>query len=89
MKKINYNPKNLKLNDVIRLFDPCVYAVIWTQDNEDEPDWTGYLLDLPWHYLDGIVGSENENDDEPISFRENLGKDCNNKPGLVISLITR
>lgn len=87
--RVKYNPKNLTLNDIIRMFDPLTYVVIWTQDNDETsgPDWIGHLLDLPWFYLDGVIGSKNPKDDEPISFRENLGEECGNRSGVVISLI--
>ena len=34
--KNNFNPRHLKLGDVIKMFDPLVHVVVWT--NEDDPD---------------------------------------------------
>ena len=89
MAKCKYNPKGLKLKDIIHLLDPVTDVVIWTQedDEEDGPNWEGSFLDIPWYYLDYEIGSLDPNADEPISFREDLGETHNHRSGIVINLI--
>ena len=88
-KDSKHNPKGLKLKDIIYMIDPIVDVIIWTQDNIEAngPDWEGWLLDLPWFYLDYEIGSLDPNADEPISFREDLGETHNHRSGIVINLI--
>ena len=84
-----YNPKGLKLKDVIYLLDPIMDVAIWTQEDDKEPSWYGSFLDIPWFYLDYELGSLDEKDDEPISFREDLGEDLHHRSGVVIQLIAK
>ena len=92
-KKINrHNPKGLKLNDVIRLFDPLVRVVVWTddqdpEDDNEEPAYEGSLLDLPWYFLDYEIGSYDPEWDGAFLFRDSLGE--GKGAGIVMCLIAK
>ena len=81
----------MKFSKLLKLLDPLVYVIIWTPDdhweNEDaEPSYKGSLYDMPWYFANMRIAKFTPEDDEPISFREDLGEDCNHRPGLVICL---
>ena len=64
--------------------DPVTKIVIWTQDNREEngPDWEGWLLDMPWFYMDYELDMEGE--EEPIHLSL-----ANNEVILVVNLIAK
>ena len=71
----NVNPIGLKI-------------VVWDKDSmvDEEPLFAGSAFDLPWWIGEGIISKSDEDDDEPIDFRDNLGKEFNNKPGIVVTV---
>ena len=89
--KNNLNPRHFKLGDVIRMFDPLVHIIVWTnEDTPDAPDaepaYEGSLFDLPWYFLDYEVGGEDDEWDGAFCFRDDIG---NGRPGLVMYLTVK
>ena len=75
----------MKLIDFLKIFDGCgLYVIIYIEDEED-PFWEGSILDIPWYAADMYL-TKGDWGEEPISYRSNLGKEYDNKPGLVICL---
>ena len=81
----------MELNKFIDLFLPGgdIYVVYWTEDSEKEeaPLWAGSLVDTPyWIAATFNIERYDKDWDAAINFRNGLGKENNNKPGLVITL---
>jgi len=78
------------LHDFLKCFGyDFFYVVIWIEgENDDEPSWKGWSLEIPWTYADMRLAQTDPDDPDfsPVSFRENLGEECGNRPGLVITV---
>ena len=81
----------MKFKKWIKYVDLLTYIVIWTDDVKEEPAFKGYLIDMPWIYMDMKIGrsKNDENEDEPIRFAQDLGEECNHKSGIVVCLIAK
>lgn len=79
----------MKLRKWLKNINPIgLNIVVWDEDSikDEEPAFAGSAWDLPWWVAEGKISKLNENDDEPIDFRENLGKEFKNKPGVVVTV---
>lgn len=56
----------MKMKKFIKLVDFLTTIRIFTPDDGDEPEWEGYLLEMPWYYLDYKIGRPAGDDEEPI-----------------------
>ena len=75
----------MKLIDFMRLTEDLPYLIIYEEDDDENPLWEGRAFNVPWWVAD----LELDNSDPyspPISFRNSLGEDHDNKPGFVISV---
>ena len=70
----------LDVTDVIGL-----KAVVWYEGDDEEPLWQGSLYDIPYWIAKMKLASFNEGE-SPISFRDSLGKEFNDKAGVVITV---
>lgn len=59
------------------------HAAFWTRGEDEEPYWEGSLFDTPWWIARLELDYEEAENHQPISFRESLGEEHNNKPGFV------
>ncbi len=61
------------------------HAAYWMRGESEDmgPCWEGSLFDTPWWVAALELDYEEAECNQPISFRENLGKDHNNRPGFV------
>lgn len=61
------------------------YAVYWLRGDPEDlgPCWEGSLFDTPWWVAELELDYEEAESHQPISFRENLGEEHNNRPGFV------
>ena len=59
------------------------HAVFWMKGEDKEPCWEGPLFDTPWWVAEFELDYEEAEDHLPISFRDSLGENHNNKPGFV------
>ena len=73
-----------KVIDFLKAFDGGIIPVIYYAGEDDMPIWEGSLLDTPWWVADLELNYEGAEDGYPISFRDSLGKEYNDRPGLVI-----
>lgn len=83
----------MKMKKLIKILDPLTYIEIWTDEplEDDEPNYEGYLLDMPWYFLNYEIGRPPEDSsDEPIyvSIFHNI-KTQRLEPVVVINLIAK
>lgn len=80
----------MKLRKWLKNIDPIgLTLVVWDVDvPEDEgPIYEGSAYDLPWWIGEAKISRSEDNPyDPPISFRDSLGKELNNKPGVVVTI---
>ena len=79
----------MKLRKWLKNINPIsLNIVVWDEDSikDEEPVYAGSIWDLPWWVAEGKISRLNKDDDEPIDFRENLGKEFKNKPGVVVTV---
>ena len=72
----------MKLKKFIKLIDMLNKVRIFTEDDEECPAWEGYIIDLPWVYLDMYIGRTDGCTDEPIY----IYTDDEGHPVMVINL---
>lgn len=80
----------MKLKDLLKVVDPLVNVNIWTQYDEDnEPAFSGSMLDIPWIYLDFKIGFPKGKDEGELPIY--IGIDTNENgvdlPYMAINLI--
>lgn len=64
----------MKLNDVIRLFEPFIDVKIWIkEDEENEPAFEGSLIDIPWIYLDMYIDVNDKGEGFDV-YNDDAGK---------------
>ena len=76
-----------KLIDWVMMTNTFVWVVYWDEEDEySDPIWEGFVRNTPSWVLKEyeITKPSIANDWEPISFRDSLGKERNNRPGFVI-----
>ena len=63
----------MKVEKFIRLIDPLTRIIMWNAEDieiegEDkaEPTYDGYLMNMPWHYLDYKIGRPAGEDEPPV-----------------------
>ena len=52
--------KEIKFGDIIKFLDPLSKVILWVNSenenlNEDEPAFDGYIMDIPWIFLDYLI----------------------------------
>lgn len=72
----------MKFKDIINLLDPLSRVVLWidSQDDDEEPAFDGYIMDIPWIYLDYEINAEMD-----YKIRVSRSKD-REEPFFVINL---
>lgn len=76
----------MKLKDFIPLIDWLSHVVLWTEDSE-EPVFDGYVMDMPWIFLDMKIGRPpGETEEPPIYISQ---KEGTHEPVMVINLLER
>lgn len=78
----------MKLKKFMKLIDPIVDVIIWTNDDNEEPSFEGSILNIPWWYLDLKIGRRPEDSEEPIYISEHTNKFGHKEPCIVINLLT-
>ena len=78
--------KEIKFGDIIEFFDPLSKVILWINyENENlheyEPAFDGYIMDIPWIYLDYLI--KNKMDYE---IRVATHSEQNKQPVFVINL---
>lgn len=74
----------MKFKKWMKVIDPIVDVVIWTQDDDKEPAYKGSLLDVPWYYIDWQIGNKDNDIDPPIYISKD---DETGNPVIVVNLI--
>ena len=69
--------------DFLKIFDGA-FQVIYYVDGDEDPLWEGSLWNTPWWIANMELDIENAESGQPVSYRNSLGKNYNDKPGLVI-----
>ena len=77
----------MKFKKWLKLVDPIVDVVIWTQDNPDEPTYEGSALDIPWYMVDWKIGRADGDTEEPIYISRHKNKYGNEVECIVVNLI--
>ena len=78
------------LKEWIKLVDPIVDVVIWTQDDKDEPAFEGSVLDIPWWLADCEIGRADSFDcDEPIYISTHTNRFNHELPVIVINCLVK
>ena len=72
----------MKLKKLLKIMDPCTYAYIWEEKDNEEPIFEGYLIDTPWWLAKYII---NEDVDEPIWISNNTEEESH-KIALIINV---
>lgn len=73
----------MKLIDFISQLNYLDYCVIW--GDRDEPEYAGYVMDIPWHLIKYEIGRKSGESNCYIS--SDLGDEYHNQAGIVINLI--
>ena len=60
------------------------HAVFWMKGEDKEPCWEGPLFDTPWWVAELKLDYKEAEDHLPISYRDSLGIEHNDRPGFVI-----
>lgn len=78
----------MKLKDLIPLIDWLSHVIIWTEDSisDEEPAFDGYVMDIPWIYLNMTIGRPEGETEEPIYISQ---KENSHEPVMVINLLGR
>lgn len=79
----------MKLRKWLKNINPIgLNIVVWDRDSvaDEEPLFAGSAWDLPWWVGEGIISKLDEDDDGPIDFRNDLGKEFHNSPGVVVTV---
>lgn len=74
----------MRFKDFLKVVDLCGIKIICYLKGEEEPIYTGNYLDVPWWLADLYLDDTFE--EEPVSYRNDLGEKYNHKPGFVICL---
>ena len=74
----------MRFKDFLKMIDICGLKVICYLKGDESPVYIGNYLDIPWWIADLYLDDTFE--EEPVSYRSDLGEDYNHKPGFVICL---
>ena len=77
----------MKLKKWLKYINPIgLTIIVWDidMDEKEGPIYEGSAFDLPWWIGEAKITKEAGNSDEPIDFRDSLGNEYNNRPGVVI-----
>lgn len=77
----------MKLKDLLKILDTLTNVVIWTQDDDDEPYFTGSVMDIPWVLLKCKIGRSDKYNVEPVYatvIKNDKGVEL---PTLVINIL--
>ena len=71
--------------DFLKGIDAGLHVVYWNgKENTDDFLWEGSLDETPWWIAELKLDYKHPLDHCPISYRDNLGAEYNNRPGFVI-----
>lgn len=80
----------MKLKELLKLVDFGSLKLLFYIDDEEDPIWDGIGWDVPWWLADLELASlDPEFNEEPVDYRDSLGEEYNNVPGVVICLKER
>ena len=74
----------MRFKDFLKVVDICGLKVICYLKDEKDPVYAGSYLDIPWWIADLYLDDTFE--EEPVSYRGDLGEEYSHKPGFVICL---
>lgn len=78
----------MKIGDLIPKINFLTKIKIFTPDNDiDDPEnyaYMGYILDMPWYFMDYIIAIEDDDIEEPIYIYID---EATNEPIMVINTI--
>ena len=77
----------MKLIDLLKVMDGISNVVIWTQDDDEEPYYTGPVMDVPWVLIDCEIGRPYKDDDEPVFVTIMKNDKGVELPVLVINIL--
>ena len=81
----------MTIKGLTKIFDPIFSVVIYI-DDEDEAEYKGNFLDIPWYMLDYKVGFEKDgkiDKTDAIVFSDDLKiNEDRPVPGLIINVVS-
>lgn len=77
----------MKFKKWLKMVDPVVDVVIWTQDDSNEPAFEGSILDIPWGMVDWQIGRIDDNLEKPIYISKHTNKHGCETECIVVNLI--
>lgn len=76
----------MKFKKLLKLLDPIGDIIIWSPDDEEEPEFQGSIIDIPWYFLNYKIGRPNFDKEESIWIADHISEN-DKRPALVIHLI--
>ena len=72
----------MKLKKLENIIDNCAHVRIWSDEETDEPVFSGYFMDIPWWVMDCPL--DIGGDAEPIEFTTDVNEYNNTIPIVII-----
>ena len=82
----------MRLKDLLKVVDPIVDVDIWVDGDDEEPAFSGSMLDIPWTYLNYKIAlpATKENKGElPIYITSHTNDHLVTLPIMVINLMEK
>jgi hypothetical protein len=77
----------MEMKKLVKVLDPLTEIKIFTPDSgQEDAEWEGYLLDMPWYYLYYKVARPKGDIEEPIYIYHDSHTD---KAIMVINLLPK
>ena len=66
----------MKLKDVIKYFDMLIEVRIWLEGEDDEPVFKGFLMNIPWYFIEYELDASDEYGGFDVYTDEETNRPC-------------